>query len=1204
MRSAASLILLLIPLSAPAAHQAQPKGRDNAPMVRVAGGAAVIGSETGEPDERPLKTVPLHPYWIDQHEVTNAQYARFCRETGHKPPVTWQNAAPPPGRELWPVVNVTWSDAAAYAKWAGKRLPTEAEWEFAARGTARREYPWGDLKPDRTRAALDDETALGPVGRYPDGASPCGAMDMAGNAWEWTADWYDRYGSPSKADVSAGFRMVMESTYPAASSHFGTKYKVVRGGGAIGFFGIPNSGRAADRARLLPFARSDAVGFRCVMDEGTPQPFDTDISAAFVRTVPQKQKPDHTAQRTLPITVTEPAGTARRAELVTTGVPLPVGALKNGSGVRLLDEKGAEIPLMIRTSVKWKDGSIKWLLLDFPVTVGAGATRRLQLQFGDNVKPHTATPAETAALKDTSADAYNARNARLEVDGRPLEQPTVSAAEKDRAQRLEFAGQRLWVEKPGSTDFIGANFVSLFSLTARSVATVGSRVQSTVITLAQVSDKPSLKVTLCDFPLLTEASLKAVIFGGDGGPVRFPLKPGDRYELRQRSADLYEVLRNGKAVARGTRSAGWITAVSEGLATTFAVRDFAQQHPLTFVADSSSVILRMVSPDAPMEFARGMRKSLEIMSLEAGENDSPAPYVKAYASPLTASIPPGWIAASRAMGALHPYDLRRFPEFETLAAHSAEEWIRSRPTGIRNWGDAAMAGDAKGRNSFTNLEYDIPYCLFLQYARTGLRRYLDAGIQAAKHQIDIDTNYLTGQPWKHGPMHTQTPADLGHVFVRGLITYTCLTGDPRGLDTARKIASYIRTAIGRPAEVGNERQIGWALLALTAVQQATGDERLQGSIDRFVAKLIEGQSPDGCFDIKYDNRTAFFNGLAMSGLIAYIETAGDEKAADAVLRLADRTLGLYPDYAGRTIDAYTWCFDRTGDPRFATAAVRAWETTVERAQAIGWDLPATLFSVHYHPWAVRNGLANATVPSAPGADEASSEDGRRLTHLTGTRAALVITDPAGSILTLTILGHRVQGAVSLVVTDISLQKPRPVAKMSIDGSLGGASVAPMRLILPGGKAGRKLKVLLEADFAAAWDVMTDRNVLRTVPLSKPADAVIRRLTPRLWFKAAGTAVKVAWQASGHGFHGAVLRNAEDRVVAVGNRFIEMEDKTAHTHQMVAPVDQRQRGQLWSLELVDADLLTIMGGEALFATSRRSHPAAAQPSAGAVGRTTR
>ncbi len=184
-------------------------------LVLIPEGDFVMGSNTGRADERPQHTVYLDAFELDRYEVTNAQYRRFLQVSGRRPPPYWTGDTYPVGQADYPVLGVSWDDADAYCIWAGKRLPTEAEWEKACRGTDGRAYPWGDLWEAR-RANVDLSARAGaeplvwdtawqllrvtgnrvgpgllPVGSYRDSASPYGVMDLVGGASEWVADWYN-----------------------------------------------------------------------------------------------------------------------------------------------------------------------------------------------------------------------------------------------------------------------------------------------------------------------------------------------------------------------------------------------------------------------------------------------------------------------------------------------------------------------------------------------------------------------------------------------------------------------------------------------------------------------------------------------------------------------------------------------------------------------------------------------------------------------------------------------------------------------------------------------------------------------------------------------------------------------------------------------------------------------------------------------------
>ena len=160
-------------------------------MVFVPAAEVALGSPQ-DFDENPVETVRIAPFFIDIHPATNGEYAKFVASTGHRPPKHWLGGEAPPGEHNHPVVWLSWFDAAAYAKWAGKRLPTEREWEHAARGSDGREYPWGnEFSPDRCNCRITGLGGTSPLGSFPDGLSPFGCHDMAGNVWEWTDSWHD-----------------------------------------------------------------------------------------------------------------------------------------------------------------------------------------------------------------------------------------------------------------------------------------------------------------------------------------------------------------------------------------------------------------------------------------------------------------------------------------------------------------------------------------------------------------------------------------------------------------------------------------------------------------------------------------------------------------------------------------------------------------------------------------------------------------------------------------------------------------------------------------------------------------------------------------------------------------------------------------------------------------------------------------------------
>jgi formylglycine-generating enzyme required for sulfatase activity len=227
--------------------------------VTVSAGAFLMGSNAATrssavlSSEMPQQRVHLAEFHLAQTPVTNADYEEFVRAAGQPAPSHWFDGIVPAGLERHPVTHVDWHDVQAFCRWAGVRLPTEAEWEMAARGSTTdnakpRIYPWGNDRPDDTRLNYRRNTkrvCTTPVDHYPRGASPFGVLDMAGNVWEWVSSIYARY--PYSAQDG---REDPQSNAPRA----------LRGGS----FASPNARfvRCAMRSLSYPTRRREHIGFR------------------------------------------------------------------------------------------------------------------------------------------------------------------------------------------------------------------------------------------------------------------------------------------------------------------------------------------------------------------------------------------------------------------------------------------------------------------------------------------------------------------------------------------------------------------------------------------------------------------------------------------------------------------------------------------------------------------------------------------------------------------------------------------------------------------------------------------------------------------------------------------------------------------------------------------------------------------------------
>jgi formylglycine-generating enzyme len=226
--------------------------KDGAPAVLISAGSFPMGDD----ENSPRREIFVDSFYMDKYEVTVGRYAAFLKATGNvKPPEEWETVDLQSGAEL-PVVGVDWHDADGYCRWAGKRLPTEAEWERAARGNDERKYPWGSDAPTPEHATFGKpyqnpvyKDGVARVGTHSKGMSPFGIYNLSGNVWEWVSDWY-----------AESFRR--DDVRNPKGPDNGTQ-KVMRGGG---WYDPPDRITATKRMYAEPAQRDDEVGFRCASD--------------------------------------------------------------------------------------------------------------------------------------------------------------------------------------------------------------------------------------------------------------------------------------------------------------------------------------------------------------------------------------------------------------------------------------------------------------------------------------------------------------------------------------------------------------------------------------------------------------------------------------------------------------------------------------------------------------------------------------------------------------------------------------------------------------------------------------------------------------------------------------------------------------------------------------------------------------------------
>lgn len=1181
---------------APAAQKSLPAtmtGRDGSVMVLVPAGPFIMGSAEVE-DETPPHRVDLAAFYIDRTEVTVAQYAQFVKETGIAPPTDWINGVPPAGRGDMPITNVTWFDAMRYAVWAGKRLPTEAEWEKAARGTDGRRFPWGSVDDETLRnlgsdriASTAREVAGGAAGS-PKGASPYGCLDMSGNAWEWTADWYDGYPGTS-----------------ARSLHFGRQYKVMRGGGGIYFYGTTNTGTCTQRARLVPYGAHDSLGFRCVADaDPAKRPYDPQavLEEAEKRFRTRLSRPAKLSYEIefdkmkqagrVPVTV---VGRPGQQGHVRAGFPLPKGAVRKETDIQVLGPDGNNIASIATVLSKWEDDSIRWALLDFAGEAGQVFEIDISGRPGVSHVEHglvqidavgkTATmrtdKVAVAASCDGLIDQIRLRGDDVVFGKLTMEMHVTLGGEATTlfampAQEIEVEEARVLRGCLRMRGFFGTadGRQTAMKYDLRVQAAAGSQRLTLMLTITHWADRkrsqnrddpygePDPAINMVDlslrFALAGEPALVAL--GSDSDT----LTADGAAELQQPDDLRYVIRQAGKPDMNGTRAPGW-TAVKQGNTwCVLGVRHFWQNCPKALFVAPDAIGARLYTGSRPFNWEAGLAKTHEIvLDFRPAKDDSAA--LEVALDPLRMSLPPAWVCGTEAIGAVLPRSteaLQSFPYWECWREADMRDYVNQMPFGMRDFGDGYMGGPYKGKNAYQNLEYDVPYNYLLEFLRTGDPWYLNVAEPMARHQTDVDVNNFSGMVWKHSPSHTTTEADLGHVFLRGVLLHYLLTGEARQLEMARKVGDFVAAKLTRESSsvVGNERQIGWSLYLLTGLYEVTRDEQYLKACESLCGSLLKGQAPTGKFAIRWDNRIAFFNGIAMNGMLSVHENNGDDKLADGILRVANRTLGFYPEYACRTLNAFSWALQQTEDPRYLDALERCWRSSIEflhdrnvASEATHmWRFPR--FAARYGLFRMFDETAVLPEPSSWRATRFKAPDVEVFVQVDDRPAPILVIREGlaeGRITLFDVAGNTLQ---QVLLKD------------------AGNYFEPAVLNLPG--SGRLFRLRLTSGDAFGWQVHRDRAARMTV-----VDVGGRHM-PQMLPRAVGflqegaREVKIKFEAMGEGFHTATLYSPAGRPVATVRHFIDFQDPGRYELELKAVVSGDTRG--WSLEISNLKVLSIDG----------------------------
>ncbi len=755
-------------------------------------------------------------------------------------------------------------------------------------------------------------------------------------------------------------------------------------------------------------------------------------------TTPRSLSGGKAAHETVPLTLDNPIPYPRQAWPVTSGIPFPQGDVTSIEHIRILSPAGEEVSSQITTLTEWPDGSIKWALLDFQADVPAQSKAVYMLEYGIKVRRTTsASSLHVVDMGDSVKVDTGALRLSIHRD-RPFSPLQIeltstdgtvytSLSPPDQVEIEELGSMRAVIRVDGThRSETGDN---LFTYTVRIHAYAGKPYVRVFYTFGNdhfAAEFTSIKSLRLRFPVEgllspTTGSPLTYAFGGEEGAdetLTGTLPPGERIELSQPFDDSYTL-----GEISGKRAAGWLDVSDRTRGITAAVRHFWQQYPKSLAVDANALEIGICPPftedlyagfepqtqdklyyylqNGKYKFKLGVTKRHELF-FYIHEGDAKiaqvAAHVTAFQEPLLAIAPPAWYCDSEAFGDLKPRETSAFPEYDTMMERSLESYLadreRGREYGMLNFGD--WYGER--RYNWGNIEYDTQHALFLQYIRTGDRRFFIPGEWAARHNMDVDTVHFHDKPFRVGGQYTHCMGHVGgydwvgptaiprggfsvsHSWVEGLLDYYCLTGDRRAVETAQLIADLYNTRDLRNYDFTNCRIPGWHLIMTMAMFNATNDRYYLNAAKIIVERVLERQTPveppiEGgrlnggwtrmlvpghcyCDPPRHIGNAGFMVGILLAGLKAFHQVTGDKAVEQTIIRGADYLIRdvWEPDINGfrytscphsskgtgniRKLLGIAYAYRLTGDEYFGEIARRGTETGIRSLSGSGKGLSA------------------------------------------------------------------------------------------------------------------------------------------------------------------------------------------------------------------------------------------------------------------------
>jgi len=713
---------------------------------------------------------------------------------------------------------------------------------------------------------------------------------------------------------------------------------------------------------------------------------------------------------TIPICLKELEGITRQDEPIAIGVPFAEGALKSVDELCLTDSEGNPLQTQFNQLANWPDGSFKWVLTQFSASVPANGERTYCVGRGE--QPEFAS--STTTYIDESGkfvgfgefELYNPKSGSLWNLGKPSFEGQANGVEFQQTQPetieiLENGPIRVVVMMRGR--FVNTGDLDLRYTTLLHLHPDRAEVRMTHIfhfhggTPRMTLDNLKVKLNAPageQFSWINEQAARSTINEQAARSTikTVPLTPTDEFKLLQREDLSYEWTAPNTDVGQGERAEGeFVWQGKDGVAG-FAVSDFWEKSPagFTFRGDGQ---LQFDFLDKPVTLTNGTSFRRE-MVLSLGENLSDVRNRLAeFTKPLAWSIDPEYFCATRALGHLSPEDASKCPGFENGVREGLEKLLAQRQAdanyfGLLNYGDWPMKEGAYGSTwtMYADNEYDAPHVLFMLFARSGRWEYFQTARAGGIHTTDVDTHCSNGGMFFHGysggaedhMAHRGGVGEWGHVWADGMLDCYFLTGDVTALESAKMLGDYcLRGFSGEGHEpirrifAGCERAVGWPLITLASLAEATGEEKYLQKSRQMVDYLVHFvNAPDAEMEVApgrghwwrilmQDGCKPFMVGVLYEGLKRYHQLTKDENVIEVFRKSLDWMIDkmwypfrgafeyefnalnaghrdVFPHYINLlVVDGLAYAYRLTGERRYLEVGVQAFYSAL-------WTLPGLL----------------------------------------------------------------------------------------------------------------------------------------------------------------------------------------------------------------------------------------------------------------------